>query len=74
MSNSLWQKSVLRGSTGPIFCTRLRPMAMGTTRDDGSQQLGAAGFDAFLEKLCARRSMRGWGGRVWRRGVISGCC
>ena len=75
--NSPWRKSVLPGSTGPILCTRLRPMAMGTTRDDGSQQamwvatadlpqggghpfyerlneiLGAAGFDAFVEKLCA---------------------
>ena len=37
-SSSLWRKSVLPGSTGPILCTRLRPMAMGTTRDDGSQQ------------------------------------
>ena len=75
--SSLWRKSVLPGSTGPILCTRLRPMAMGTTRDDGSQQamwvatadlpqggghpfyerlneiLGAAGFDAFVEQLCA---------------------
>ena len=23
-------------------------------------------------RSCARRSMRGWGGRVWRRGVVSG--
>ena len=34
--SSLWRESVLPGSTGPILCTTLRAMAMGTTRDDGS--------------------------------------
>ena len=38
-----------------------------------NQVLNAAGFDAFVEKLCAG-SMHGWGGQVWRRGATFGCC
>ena len=37
-SSSLWCKSVREGSTRPIPCPTLAGMAMGTTRDDGSQQ------------------------------------
>ena len=68
----------IQGSTRPVACSTLAGMAMGTTRDDGSQQsmwvattdlprnaghpfyerlnriLSAAGFDAFVEGLCAR--------------------
>ena len=67
-----------QGSPRPVACSTLAGMAMGTTRDDGSQQsmwvattdlprnaghpfyerlnriLSAAGFDAFVEGLCAR--------------------
>ena len=68
----------IQGSTRRVACSTLAGMAMGTTRDDGSQQsmwvattdlprnaghpfyerlnriLCAAGFDAFVEGLCAR--------------------
>ena len=76
-----WQPVVkvgIQGSTRRVACSTLAGMAMGTTRDDGSQQsmwvattdlprnaghpfyerlnriLSAAGFDAFVEGLCAR--------------------
>ena len=38
-----------------------------------NQILNAAGFDAFVEKLCASFYAR-MGRRVWRRTATFGCC
>ena len=60
MSNSLWRKSVLRGSTGPILCTRLRPHGDGhdprrrvPTSDVGgaTADLPQGGGHPFYERL-----------------------